>query len=251
MFKPKVVSFVCDWCSLQSADFVGVTRIFFPRKVSFIRVPCSGRVNPEIVTMAFRKGADGVLVMGCEKGACNYRTGNYQAERWTEVYKKVLKLAGLNPQRLKLNLESDTEILNVYDKFYEEVEKMGPIGSEGGFTKDELQRIFDIIEMTLLDEDIKWLVGREWTLVTVENAFGEVYDERSFKKILNRRIEQEFLSSQIMNLTRDRPMTVREIAEALRRSPEDIFKTIVEMERKEKASLVDFVNREPRYKSVR
>ena len=251
MSELKVVTFVCDWCSLQSADFVGLTKMFFPRKLSFIRVPCSGRVNPEIVTMAFKKGADGVIVMGCEKGACNYRTGNFQAARWTEVYRKVLKYSGLEPDRLKLHLESDTEIIQVFDNFYKDIEKLGHIGAELNKTKEELREIFDIIEMTLLDEDIKWLVGREWTLVTVENSYQEVYDEKKFKQILEQRLKQEFLLSRIAYITKENPLTVREIAEKLGEKTEDVFQAIVEMRRKEKAMLIDFVNREPRYQTVR
>lgn len=253
MFKPKIVPFVCDWCSLQSADFIGLTRLFFPKKVSFIRVPCSGRVNPEIVSMAFKEGADGVLVMGCEKGACNYRTGNFQAERWTEVYRMVLELSGLNPDRLYLNLESDTEIIHVFERFYKTVEEMGPIGTEIGAAgnREKINEIFEIIDLTLLDEDVKWLVGREWTLVTVENAYGEIYDEATFKRILKERINQQFLIAQIQYLTKDKPMSTHELAKALGRSTEEIFRTIVEMERKEKAVLVDFVDRTPRYQSVR
>ena len=251
MSKINIISFVCDWCSLQSADFIGLTKIFFPRKISFIRVACSGRVNPEIVTMAFKRGADGVIVMGCEKGACNYRTGNFQASRWIDAYRKVLKYSGLNPNRLKLHLESDTEIMQIYDQFYKDIEKLGAIGTEINKAKQELKGIFDVIEMTLLNEDIKWLVGREWTLVTVENSYYEIYNEKMFKKILEQRLKEEFLISRIAYLTKENPMTVTEIAGKLGEKPEDVFRTIVEMGRKEKAMLVDFVNREPRYQTVR
>ena len=253
MFKPKIVPFVCDWCSLQSADFIGLTRLFFPKKVSFIRVPCSGRVNPEIVSMAFKEGADGVVIMGCEKGTCNYRTGNFQAGRWSEVYKMVLSLAGLNPNRLHLNLESDTEIINVFERFYKVIEGMGPMGTEIGApaNKEKINEIFEIVNLTLLDRDIKWLVGREWTLVTVENTYGEIYDEATFKRILKERIKQQFLIAQIQYLTKDKPMSTYELAKVLDKSTEEIFRAIVEMERKEKAVLVDFVDRTPRYQSVR
>jgi len=251
MFQPKIVPFVCDWCSLQSGDFIGVTKLFFPKKINFIRVPCSGRVNPEIVTKAFKEGADGVLVMGCEKGSCNYRTGNYQAERWTKIYKLVLSLAGLDPDRLRLNLESDTEIITVFEKFYEKIKKLGPIGSEMKKAKEKIGEAFDIIDMTLLDEDIKWLVGREWTLVTVENAYGEIYDEKAFQRIIEDRVKQQYLISQIMYLTKEKPMTTIEIAKKLNKPTDEIFSALVEMERKENVKLVDFVDRIPRYQTVR
>ncbi|RKZ14837.1 hypothetical protein DRQ17_07180, partial [bacterium] len=133
------------------------------------------------------------------------------------------------------------------------VEEIGPIGTEIGAAgnREKINEIFEIIDLTLLDEDVKWLVGREWTLVTVENAYGEIYDEATFKRILKERINQQFLIAQIQYLTKDKPMSTYELAKALGRSTEEIFRTIVEMERKEKAVLVDFVDRTPRYQSVR
>lgn len=255
MYRPKIVPFVCDWCSLQSADFIGLTRLFFPRKVSFIRVPCSGRVNPEIVTFSFKNGADGVLVMGCEMGSCNYRTGNFQAERWSEAYKMVLELAGFDKDRLKLHLEMDTEIISIYENFYDYISKIGPIGSELGLDKEkdweEIKKKFEIIDLTLLDKDIKWLIGREWTLVTVENVYGEQFDEEKFKVITKERIKQQFIASQITHLTRDNPMSIIEISQKLNRAPKEVFEVLTEMERKERIALYDFVERTPRYISVR
>uniref|UniRef100_A0A7C4YH20 Hydrogenase iron-sulfur subunit n=1 Tax=candidate division WOR-3 bacterium TaxID=2052148 RepID=A0A7C4YH20_UNCW3 len=255
MYRPKIVPFVCDWCSLQSADFIGLTRLFFPKKVSFIRVPCSGRVNPEIVLFSFKNGADGVIVMGCEKGSCNYRTGNFQAERWSDALRMTLELSGLNKDRFKLHLEMDTEIISVYEKFYDEISNLGPIGNELGLDKEKdwekIKNKFEIIELTLLDNDIKWLIGREWTLVTIENVYGEKFDEEKFKMIAKERIRQQFIASEIMFLTREKPMSIAELSKILNRNPKEIFDVLTEMQRKERITLYDFVDRIPRYISVR
>ncbi len=188
--------------------------------------------------------------MGCEKGLCNYRTGNYQADRWTRVYKQVLEFVGLNPDRLHLNLESDTEIIHTYDRFYKQIQEMGPIGSELGIDKEKVKEVFEIVDLTLLDEEIKWLVGREWTLVTIENSYGEVYDEETFRKILDERLKQQFLIARITYLTKDKPMTTVELASAIGVSPQEVFNALVEMQRKERATLVGFENRLPVYQSI-
>ena len=117
--------------------------------------------------------------------------------------------------------------------------------------KEKIGKAFDIIDMTLLDEDIKWLVGREWTLVTVENAYGEIYDEKAFQRIIEDRVKQQYLISQIMYLTKEKPMTTIEIAKKLNKPTDEIFSALVEMERKENVKLVDFVDRIPRYQTVR
>ncbi|RKZ26282.1 hypothetical protein DRQ20_03305 [bacterium] len=249
-FNPLIVPFVCDWCSLQAADFIGLTRLFFPKKANFIRVTCSGRVNPELITYSFRKGADGVLIMGCRKGDCNYRTGNYQAERVVKAYRYVLSMFGINPDRVRLNLESDTEILHVYEEYRDYVKKLGPIGEEIGKKKEELGYIWEIIDLTLLDEDIKWLVGREWTLVTLENVYGEPYPEEDFQKILERRLEDQFLIAQIAYYTKDKPMTPVELSKVIGKSPREIFSAIVEMKRKAKIELVGWEDRAPKYQAT-
>ena len=63
-FEPKIVAFLCNWCSYAGADNAGIARMPSPASVLPIRVMCSGRVSPEMVMRAFRSGADGVLVLG-------------------------------------------------------------------------------------------------------------------------------------------------------------------------------------------
>lgn len=63
-FEPKILAFSCNWCSYAAADLAGTVRIQYPTNLRIIRVMCSGMVHPRLVTEAFRRGADGVLVMG-------------------------------------------------------------------------------------------------------------------------------------------------------------------------------------------
>lgn len=249
-FEPKIVSFVCDWCSLQSADFIGLTRIYFPRMVTFIRMSCSGRVNPEIISEAFLNLADGILIMGCRKGSCNYLTGNYQAERVVKAFGKVLELISVNPERISLNLESDTEIIRVYEKFFRKIRRMGPLWPENEKERDGLRHKFLMARTTLLDEEIKWLVAREWTLVSRENAYGEITSEDKFDEALAKRIEEQFLMSRIHHLVERRPCTAVDIGEELGESPELIFSTIVEMKRRGRLAEAGVRDRSPLYKTV-
>jgi F420-non-reducing hydrogenase iron-sulfur subunit len=63
-FQPKIVGFLCNWCSYAGADLAGTSRIKYSPSIRIIRVMCSGRVDPTFVLEAFNKGADGVLVCG-------------------------------------------------------------------------------------------------------------------------------------------------------------------------------------------
>jgi len=247
-FEPKIVSFVCDWCSLQSADFIGLTRIYFPRMVTFVRMSCSGRVNPEIISEAFLNLCDGVLVMGCRKGSCNYLTGNYQAERVVKAFKKALKLISVNPERLLMNLESDTEIIRVYEKFYREIRRVGPLWPEDSAKREELRHQFLMIRAALLDEELKWLVAREWTLVSRENAYGEITSQEKFGEVLENRIEEQFLICRICNLLKGKTCSVVEISKKLGEPTELVFGTIVEMIRRGLLTHAGIKERNPLYK---
>jgi F420-non-reducing hydrogenase iron-sulfur subunit len=249
-FEPKIVSFICDWCSLQSADFIGLTRIYFPRMVSFIRVSCSGRVNPEMLTEALLRGCDGALIMGCRKGSCNYLTGNYQAERVVKAFKKALEVISVDPARVLLNLESDTEIIRVYEQFLRTVKRLGPLWPEDEAEKEELRQRIALAGETLLDPDLKWLVAREWTLVSRENAYGEITSQEKFDETLNRRIGELFLMSKISHLMKGKTYTVVEICQELGEAPDRVFSTIVEMKRRGKLADAGIRGRDPVYRPV-
>jgi coenzyme F420-reducing hydrogenase delta subunit len=61
-WEPRIVGFLCNWCSYAGADLAGTSRVAYPCNMRIIRVPCSGRVDPLMILRAFREGADGVLV---------------------------------------------------------------------------------------------------------------------------------------------------------------------------------------------
>jgi F420-non-reducing hydrogenase iron-sulfur subunit len=63
-FEPRIIGFLCNWCSYAGADAAGTGRLKYSPNMRVIRVMCSGRVAPELVIRAFREGADGVMVLG-------------------------------------------------------------------------------------------------------------------------------------------------------------------------------------------
>jgi coenzyme F420-reducing hydrogenase delta subunit len=128
-FEPKIIAFLCNWCSYAGADLAGVSRFQYPPHVRVIRVPCSGRVNPLFVLKALYEGADGVLVSGCHPGDCHYQSGNYYARRRLEVFKKLLDFVGLNPARFKMAWVSASEgaqFAQLIREFTAEVKEAGP-----------------------------------------------------------------------------------------------------------------------------
>ena len=94
-FEPKIVGFLCNWCSYRAADLAGSARIKHASNVRIIRVMCSGRVDPNFVLQALSQGADGVLIAGCHPGECHYINQNYKTMRRFIMLKHVLRQLGL------------------------------------------------------------------------------------------------------------------------------------------------------------
>lgn len=128
-FEPRIVAFLCNWCAYAGADMAGTSRIKYPANVVPIKVMCSGRVDPEFIIEAFKKGADGVLIGGCHPGDCHYVSGNYRTRRRNKLMHHLLQDMGINPQRLRLEWVSATEgkkFATVIEEFVTDIKKIGP-----------------------------------------------------------------------------------------------------------------------------
>ena len=110
-FEPRIVGFLCNWCSYAGADLAGTSRLKYPPSILPIRVMCSSRVDPLFVLTAYFKGADGVLIAGCHPGDCHYQEGNYYTRRRFAVLKKVVENLGLESERLRLSWISASEVV--------------------------------------------------------------------------------------------------------------------------------------------
>ena len=108
-FEPKILAFLCNWCSYAGADLAGVSRFQYPPNVRIIKVMCSGRISPRVVLKSFQEGADAVLIAGCHPGDCHYSKGNYFTRRRFAVLKTLLEFMGIDPKRLQMSWVSATE----------------------------------------------------------------------------------------------------------------------------------------------
>ena len=128
-WEPRIVAFLCNWCSYAGADLAGTGRLQYPPYVRVIRVPCSGRINPIYIIKALADGADGVMVSGCHPGDCHYLSGNMYARRRFTVLKKLLTTAGIDPDRVHFTWVSASEggrFAEVVREVTEKVIGLGP-----------------------------------------------------------------------------------------------------------------------------
>jgi F420-non-reducing hydrogenase iron-sulfur subunit len=129
-YEPKLVGFLCNWCSYAGADLAGVSRFQYPPNLRIIRVMCSGRVHPAHILEAFRDGADGVLVAGCHIPTdCHYISGNFKAQRRVAMVKRLMEQLGIDPERLRLEWISAAEgdkFAKTIREMTEDLKRLGP-----------------------------------------------------------------------------------------------------------------------------
>ncbi len=128
-WEPKIVAFLCNWCSYAGADLAGVSRLQYGPNVRIIRVPCSGRINPLYIVKALQNGIDGVLVSGCHPGDCHYISGNLIARRKFALMKNLLIYVGIEPERVQFSWVSASEgnqFAALMNKVIDQVKRIGP-----------------------------------------------------------------------------------------------------------------------------
>ena len=132
-YQPKIIGFLCNWCSYAGADMAGTSRITYPSNIRVIRVPCTGRVDPLFVAKCFQEGADGVFVAGCHPGDCHYVEGNYYARRRFALLGKLLEYLGVDKERFCVEWVSASEgkrFSQLVSSFTDELIKIGPRAKE-------------------------------------------------------------------------------------------------------------------------
>ncbi len=128
-WEPKIIAFLCTWCSYAGADLAGVSRFQYPPNIRIVKVPCSGRISPNLILNALNNGADGVLVSGCHPGDCHYISGNYFARRRFALFDNLLEFIGIEPGRVNFSWISASEgeqFAEVVKEVTAKVKKLGP-----------------------------------------------------------------------------------------------------------------------------
>jgi F420-non-reducing hydrogenase iron-sulfur subunit len=128
-FEPRIVGFLCNWCSYTGADLAGTSRVKYAPNVRAIRVMCTARIDPTFVVKALSEGADGVLICGCHPGDCHYVEGNYKAMRRFAALKRLLRSLGIEEERVRLEWVSASEgvrFAEIVNDMTEKTRRLGP-----------------------------------------------------------------------------------------------------------------------------
>ncbi len=139
-FEPRIMAFVCNWCTYTGADLAGTSRLQMASNVRIIRLPCTGRIDHMFIVKAFERGADGVIVSGCHPADCHYNAGNYHARRRFTVFRELMSFMGIDPGRVTFSWVSASEGAkwkDVVDDTVARVRGLGPFTAYRELTPDE------------------------------------------------------------------------------------------------------------------
>ena len=167
-YEPRIIAYLCTWCSYTGADTAGINRLKSPYNIHAIRVPCSGRVSPELIMRTFDQGADGVLVLACHIGECHYDSGNHRTAKRLPLLQALMSFVGLEQERMHLDYVSASEgerFARIVNDFTENVRRLGPVNWR--VSKDQVSRI------------VEGKVGWDWKMDANLNLLSRVPDPSS------------------------------------------------------------------------
>jgi coenzyme F420-reducing hydrogenase delta subunit len=249
-FEPKIIIFLCNWCSYAGADLAGVSRYQYPTNARTVRVMCSTRVSPHIVLSLLRDGADGVMVSGCHPGDCHYINGNYYTEKRMEMTKRLVEMTGLEPERLRLEWVSASEGEKYAHVITDFVSKLKEIGRSPAASDEKIvTRLAAAVEASRYFR-LKVLTGKEINLTSKGNVYGEILDLQTLDTMMAKATEDEYRSSLIMQLTKKKPHSVKELAEELGEPTDRTLEHVVSLRAKNMLALDHIDGTTPKYKAV-
>jgi heterodisulfide reductase subunit C/coenzyme F420-reducing hydrogenase delta subunit len=97
---PRIAAFVCQWSIHSDTEWEQLRRLESDQ-LRLVNLPCSGRVDPELILLALTQGADGVLVVGCKEGECHYQRGTYLGRGKVALLEQILDQMSIPRSRVR------------------------------------------------------------------------------------------------------------------------------------------------------
>ncbi len=243
-FKPKILAFLCNWCSYAGADLAGVSRIQYPPSIRVVRTMCSGRVDPLFIIQALQEGFDGVFVGGCHIGDCHYQDGNLYTLRRMNMLADLLDISGIGRDRVHLRWASAAEAQPFADYVTEVTDIITKLGH---FEKDKYELQLAGLARSLATRRLRWLVGIDRQITEKENVYKEKTDPEYFGKVLQEAIKAEYYKGLIQELITRGAVTVREMSEKTGLPLYTISLRLNDLERSGIASIEKCKGRTPKF----
>jgi F420-non-reducing hydrogenase iron-sulfur subunit len=215
---------------------------------------CTGRTDPAIVARAFKKGLDGLMVVGCYFGDCHYISGNFQAKAKIDMTRRLFKHIGVNEERLAFRQCSSGEasvFVKLVTEFHEKIRSFGPLGGDGDRVKaPEIFGKLEAAEAVLAGEKIRWVIGKRTPFLESGNMYGEIFTEHEFNRAIDMIIVEEMEVQEILGKLKQGAKSVKDLARDLDLPSERVFRYITALNRKGMVALDRVAGRSPIFQFV-
>jgi hypothetical protein len=207
-----------------------------------------------MVAKAFKKGLDGLMVVGCHFGECHYVSGNVEAKAKMDMTRRLFKYIGVNEDRLVFRQCSSSEasvFVKLVSEFDELIRTLGPLGGDGDRLKaSEIFKKLEAAEAVLNGEKIRWLLGKRTPFLESGNKYGEIFTEHEFNRAVDMIIVEEIEVQEILSKLKEDTQSVKDLANALAIPSERVFRHITALKRKNFVALEKVSGRSPIYQVV-
>jgi len=205
---------------------------------------CSGRVDPVMMIEGFIHGADGIFVGACLPGECHYSSGNFHAQGKILMTQKILKHAGINPDRLVFRMMSSAEgakFVSFVTEFQNQIREIGKLGEIENIPPTELKLKLSAARKAVEGKKLRWVVGKRLEFLEQGNLYGEKFTEHEIHRLFEEVVMDELSIQEIKLRLKSKPLSVVILAEELNLPPKRVLRQLVDMKRMGlvKVSLVD------------
>ncbi len=207
-YVPRILAFLCNWCSYAGADLAGVSRYQYPPTIRVMRTMCSGRVDPIYILEGLRNGFDAVFVFGCHIGDCHYIDGNVYTEQRMRLLSEMLEFSGIGGNRMQLRWVSAAE----GQQFADYVKELSAIVQGlGAFDPADHHLSLAAMEAALRSPRLRWLLGIERQLTERGNVYGEKIASPAYRNLMTKAAREEYQKALILESLRNGPLSVKDI----------------------------------------
>ena len=249
--KPRIVCFICNW--VPNGEKLVTSRTRKVADVNVVEVACIGGLDPVVVLELLTKGIDGVLLFGCNPPDCHFIEGSSYAEFTVNVLKKLLVLAGLEPERLESHWISPIEEVNftrIIEGFATQLEELGSSPLRGEKPDANILENVLAARNAVADFRLRAFIGKEMELARSANVYGERFSREEFNVLLDEVVRAEFIRQKILLLAKKKPFSVKELAQALNMKPAIVLRHVLNMRRRGMIALDSTEGTTPLYKAL-
>jgi len=195
---------------------------------------CSGRVDPVMMMEAFVAGSDGVFVGACKRGECHYTSGNLHAERKVDLTRRILGIAGLNPDRLVMRMMSSAEgnkFAQFAGEFQHAVGELGPLGEGEGIDPEDLALKLQACLKAIKGRKLRWVMGKIVEFIEQGNLYGERFTEHEIARLFDEIAMDEYHLREILERLGGGPKSVKHLSSVMGVQPKVVVRQMADLRR--------------------